>query len=164
MSLKIKLQNLEIERLCKLYAIEGLSLQDEDALYEAILAQIDVKYIKLVESIMFDEIKSLDAINKIAKDENVPEKVITALLRIINTRLIKEPISNKENLQKKLDDSYGEAAAKRTNQLKNNLLKWESITKITDKKSTDKINYDKDIEHLHNSFEYLILKVFSFNS
>ena len=147
-SLRNKLENLEIERLCKLYAIEGLSDSDKDKLYRSILAQVDVKYAKSIENLMYEPIDNLDIIDKIAKDENIPEKTMTALLRIINTKLIRENIQNKEDLQEELDKKYGKTAAIATKQLKNDLLKWDSIEKLS----------DKDIEVLHNPFEFLKIK------
>ena len=52
-SLLTKIENLEIERLCKLYAIEGLSEQEKVELYEAILKSIDYRKEKIIRQICY---------------------------------------------------------------------------------------------------------------
>ena len=126
-SMRNKIQNLEIERLCKIYAIEDLSKDDQKLLFQSILKGTKNKYEDSIKRILFGKINNLKDIEKIVEDKEVPEKIKTALLRVANTRLIKEEIKNKENLQEELDKKYGKKKVEETGKLKYDLLKWDTI-------------------------------------
>ena len=85
-SLRTKIENLEIERLCILNAIEGITFEEKIYLFNAIFKMMDYKDQKAIRDIMFGKLENLDNIRKIIKQESVPEKAKTALLRITKTR------------------------------------------------------------------------------
>lgn len=148
-SLKIKLENLEIERLCKLYAIEGLSKQEKFELFEAIIKSMDFKEEQTVKELCFEKIDNLEKVHKIMSNDQVPEKTKTGLLRIVKTRLLhQEQTEQNIELQKELDNSYGKGAVKRTGKLKDNLLRWETIEKLT----------GSGIQKIYTPLEYLKVK------
>ena len=148
-SLLTKIENLEIERLCKLYAIEGLSEKEKGELYQAILKSVNYEKEEIIKQICYGEIKDIEFLSTIMENDEVPEKTKTGLLRIIKTRLLEqEQTKHNKMLQKELDEKYGTAAAERTGKLKYNLLKWETIENLT----------QADIEKIHNPFEYLKVK------
>ena len=148
-SLLTKIENLEIERLCKLYAIKGLSEKEKGELYQAILKSIDYEKEEIIRQICYGEIENLEFFRTIMENDQVPEKTKTGLLRIVKTRLLaQEQTKHNKMLQKELDEKYGTAAAERTGELKYNLLKWETIENLT----------QADIEKIHNPFEYLKVK------
>lgn len=149
-SLRKKVENLEIERLCKLYSIEGLSKEDELELFSMILKRTRGKFKNEIKTIAIKEIKDLKPIDQIVKNEEIEEKIKTALLRIVKTRIERESFFNKEKLLEELENKYGQTAAKNTNQLANNLLHWESIEKCKQN--------EESIKKLHNPFEYLKVK------
>lgn len=139
-SLKNKIEKLEIERLCKLYAIDEISKEEKQSLHELILNKINIAKRDVANTIISEQLKTLDDVDIIIQDKEISEHIKTALLRIVNTNLQKE---NNKELQKQLDKKYGELAAKDTGELKNNLLRWDKIEKINDK------------EILHYPFECL---------
>ena len=143
-SLRNKIEKLEIERLCKLYAIGEITKDQKKNLYNLILNKIKITKKDLVIKLILEDIKSLKDIDKIMK-EDIEEHIKTALLRIVNTKLEKE---NKKELQLEIDRKYGETAAIETKQLKNNLLHWEAIENIN----------EEEIKKLHSPFEYLCVK------
>ena len=148
-SLLTKIENLEIERLCKLYAIEGLSEKEKEELYKAILKSIDDKKEEIIGQICYGKIENIEFLSEIIENDQVPEKTKTGLLRIVKTRLLEqEQTEHNIMLQKELDEKYGKIATERTGKLKHNLLKWETIENIT----------QSDIEKIHNPFEYLKVK------
>lgn len=149
-SLKNKIENLEIERLCKLYAIEGLTQEEKVELFSMILERTRGKLKNEIKTIAIGEIKDLKQIDKIVKSRELEDKIKTALLRIARARIEKENAQNKEDLLKELERKYGETAAKETNQLKNNLLHWETIEKCKEDKTS--------LEELHQPFTYLTVK------
>lgn len=150
-SLKKKIENLEIERLCKLYVIEGLTEGEKIELFSMILKNTQGRKKAEIKVVALKEIQDLKAIEKIIEDEEIEEKTKTALLRIIKTRIEEQNRPNKQELLEELEYRYGETAAIRTNKLANNLLKWDSIEKEC---KNDEASLDK----LHEPFEYLTTK------
>ena len=141
-SLRNKIENLEIERLCKLYAIEGLTQEEKVELFSMILKRTRGKLKNEIKTIAIGEIKDLKQIDKIV--------IKTALLRMARTKIEKGNAQNKEELLKELERKYGETAAKETNQLKNNLLHWETIEKCKEDATS--------LKELHQPFTYLKVK------
>ena len=144
-SLKNKIEKLEIERLCKLNAIGEIKNQEIRNLYNLVLNKLDNVDKSIIKKILIGEIKTLQELDQIMKMEQVESHTKTALLRIVNTRLIKE---DKKDLQIELDEKYGKKAAEKTKQLKNNLLHWECIENLN----------DETIKKLHSPEEYLQVK------
>ena len=147
-SIRIKIEDLEIERLCKLYAIEGISEAEKEKLYQAILKSTKNTQKDKIENIIFGEIKNLNDINSIVNIEEIPEKSKTALLRILKVRLRTENIKERYNLENELDEKYGEKKVLKTGMLKDDLIRWSSIEKITPLKK----------RNLHNPLEFLKIK------
>ena len=149
-SLRCKIENLEIERLCKIYAKEGLSQEEQVELYNDILKSMNGEEEENTYKICFEPLKNLKSIDAIMKNEDIPEKTKTALLRIVKIRLLEqEKTLAREILLLKLDKKYGKGAAERTRQLKNDILRWDSI---------ERINSEEKIKKLHNPEEFLKVK------
>lgn len=147
-SLKNKIKKLEIERLCKLYAIEGISEEEKESLYNLILDSVKNTKQEAIRRIFSKEIKNLKEIDKIVQDKEIDDHIKTALLRVTKIRLQNENVENSEEFQEILEKKYGETAARETNQLKNNLLHWELIENMN----------EEEINKLHCPFEYLKAK------
>lgn len=144
-SVKNKIEKLEMERLCKLYAIGEISDKEILNLYILILNKERKIKINELKNIFNGEIENLKEIDRIMQEEEIEEHTKTAILRIANTRFIQ---GNREDLQTELDEKYGEAAAEKTKQLKDNLLHWECIKNIN----------DETRKKLHSPHEYLKVK------
>lgn len=146
-SLRGKLEKLEIERLCKLFAVGKISEEEYNNLYLLIKEKVDNQSQEALQKICFDEITSLDNLDQIMSKEDIIEDIKTAILRISNTKL-----KNTCNvtLENELDEKYGRGAVARTRQLKDDILRWESIEKIE--------NDEEEIEKLSNPMEYLRAK------
>ena len=99
MSMRIKIQNMEIERLCKLYAIEGITDNQKTDLCKQIIESMHGKEKEKVIKILFGKIENLNDIDSIISIKEIPEKTKTALLRILKVRLRKENIENREYLE-----------------------------------------------------------------
>lgn len=148
LSIKTKIENLEIERLCKLYAIEGIDKEEKKELYELILKTTNNKEKDKIEEILFGPINNLNNINRIMKQEEIPEKTKTALLRIAKIKLQSEQSIDNEKLQEELDKNYGVKKVEQTKQYKDDLLKWKDIEQIT----------PNTINKIHRPLEYLKIK------
>lgn len=148
-SMKTKIENLEIERLCKLFAIEGISREEQEELYTIIKKRGRIKE-EEINQICNKDIKDLTAIEEIVKEEQIDDNIKTALLRITKTKIERGELPNKEELLKEIEENYGETAAKRTKQAADNLLHWECIEKSREDRES--------LEKLHCPFEYLRIK------
>jgi len=148
MSMRIKIHNMEIERLCKLYAIEGITDNQKTELCKQIIDSMQGKEKEKVIKILFGEIENLNDIDSIISTKEIPEKSKTALLRILKVRLRKENIENREFLENELDEKYGEKKVIKTGMLKDDLIRWSSIDQITPVKR----------KNLNNPSEYLKIK------
>lgn len=144
-SLKNKIEKLEIERLCKLYAIGEISKEEKQSLYSLIINKVKKAKTDVAYRIILEEIENLKDIDTIMQEKEIDEHIKTALLRVAMAKL---KIENKKELQFEIDRKYGEIAAKETGQLKNNLLKWDYI---------ENMNEDTK-KKLHYPFEYLRVK------
>lgn len=146
-SLKGKLEKLEIERLCKLFAIGKISEEEYNNLYLLIKEKVDERSQDMLSKICFEKITDLDRIDQIMSKEDIIEDIKTAILRISNTKFKN---ANNVVLEKELDNKYGRGAVARTKQLKDDILRWESIEKIE--------NDEEEIKKLSNPMEYLRAK------
>ncbi len=148
-SLQDKIKKLEIERLCKLYAIEGMTEKEKENLCEIIKSTIeDMKKQGMVDKIFFGQLRNLKTLESLLKDNDIAQCTKTALLRITKTRLQRESRKNKEDLEEQIEEKYGQTAARKSQNLDDNLLHWECIENIE----------QKDLDKLHNPFEYLRVK------
>lgn len=147
-SLKGKIRKLELERLCKLYALDGLDKEDKKRLYalltDRIRKELEVDLYKsrdIINSTLLSKIVDNNKIENLMK-EPISDGTRTAFLRIWKARLIHEEIENKEELIRKLEEKYGPNAKEKENE---NLLHWEFIEGL------DK----EEIEKIHKPLEYL---------
>ncbi len=147
-SIRNKIIKLEIERLCKLYAIEGISQEEKENLYQLVIDSIEQEMQGEVKQLLDAEIKDLNSLDRIMQEKEIPDHIKTAILRIIKTRIERENVENRQELETQIEEKYGETAAKKSKQLKDNLLHWECIEEIK-KQGTEK---------LHCPFEYLNFK------
>lgn len=144
-SIKNKIEKLEIERLCKLYAIGEITIEELQQLYKLTIEGTKKVKKGILKNLFIGDIEDLSNLDKIVESEDIEEHIKTAILRIVNTRLLKQ---NKQDLKQELNIKYGEGAVKRTNQLKDNLLRWECIENLNEETK----------EKLHKPHEYLKVK------
>ncbi len=147
-SLQDKIKKLEIERLCKLYAIEGISPKEQKTLCELVQENMKKEKQRLVEKLFFAPLENLEDLETCMQDEEIMDTMKTALLRVTKTRLQRENVQNKEPLLEKIEKNYGQTAVKITGQQKDNLLHWECIENLEEETKNK----------LHNPFEYLRVK------
>lgn len=162
-SIKNKLKNLEIERLCKLYAVDEISNDEKEFLKRALFELIknskeDINEIfikQIIESIFEDEIKGLDTIRYIV-NQSISEKAKTALLRITKARLQQENLDNSQQLQEKLGQIsiMHETCPVTGKKIFYDILKWKDIAEINPQMP----DFEEKMRKLHNPKEYLILK------
>ena len=101
-SMKIKIENLEIERLSKLYVLGDIDREDLKDLYSRISKKTNNTYNEEIKRILTKKINNLDDINKIMQDDTVSGKIKTALLRIANAKLIKIPSEENKKIQEEI--------------------------------------------------------------
>ncbi len=147
-SIKNKIIKLEIERLCKLYAIEGISNEEREILYQLVIVSIEPKMQEVVKKLLITKIKDIKLLDGIMKEKEISDDIKTAILRIVKTNIKKENVENSQGLETQIEEKYGATAAKKSKQLKDNLLHWECIEEIE----------KQGIEKLHCPFEYLKFK------
>ena len=155
-SIHEKSKSRELERLSKLYIIEGLENDEIEELYEIIKNRIQEK-----EQINEDEI--LDNVNTLLKQdieeldievflnnimvEQISDNTKKALLRILKSKIEKSNIKGKKQILKSLDERYGKKAAEKSGKPEDNKIQYESI---------EEIKKDKDrIQLLHDKIGYL---------
>ncbi len=158
-SIRGKIRRLELERLAKLYAIEGISKRQQQSflsITQKLLREDKVENPKKIEqkikSLLYDSIETLD-IQEITKALIIPEineHSQTAFLRILQTRIEQSNRKDKEEILKKLETQYGEEAAIRGNNPELNKLRSENLEEIR--------HNPAEIERLHKPEEYLKAK------
>lgn len=162
-SVKEKLEKMEIERLCKKYAIDDLSKDEANQLYSLIAGKAEKEHInKKIKRIMLEKVDNLKLVDSVMQEKNLNGIVKTAIARIARIKVEKEetdPIK-KQQLIDRLEVNYGDIAAKKTG---NFIMLWGSVQKAIDaKRRMDEKNpTDEDIELLEkiaDPEEYLKLK------
>lgn len=148
-SMRTKIENLEIERLCKLFAIEGITKEEQKELVTLIEKRIKGNA-QQIEEISNGKIEDLEIIHKLMEEEEIDDNIKTALIRIIKTRIEREEVPNKQELLEEIEETYGQTAAQKAKQAKRNILHWECIEMCKQDQES--------LEKLHNSFEYLRIK------
>ncbi|MFR2534504.1 MAG: hypothetical protein ACLTEH_03420 [Clostridia bacterium] len=153
---KGKIKRLEIERLAKLYAIEGISLEEEQEFIQIIRElskQDEVEdIVENVEDLLQRDMEQID-IQKIV--ENIVQHKMnahskTALLRILKTRIENSNLENKQEWLENLETEYGENAAIKYDDPERNLLRTENMEEIKQN--------PEEIARIHNPEEYLKVK------
>ena len=152
-SLKGKIERLEIERLCTIYEIDDISKEDKETLYMLLTKKTDkIELFPKLRDIIFGKLQGLKLVEDIMKEKNLSENVKRAVLRITKTRLEKEEQdeTKRNKLINKMDEKYGEEAARRTGRLEKNIAHFENIEKAR--------NNPEILERLYKPQEYLKVK------
>lgn len=149
-SIKDKIEKLEIERLCKLFAIEGITKEEYENLYNLVTERVEDKYKTLIYHIFYGKIDNLFTLHKLMKQTEISDNMKTAMLRVTNTRLEIENVKKKEKMQEVIFYRYGAEAVRTSGQLKDNLLHWECIELAKKDPSI--------LTKLHNPYCYLKVK------
>ena len=157
-SLKGKIDKLEIERLCKLYAIEGINLEEKQRLCNLIISKIDQnseidrsqKIQEGINNIFYGEINSFEQIQDLVKEKQLSDNMKTACLRVAKIRLQNGELKRNEEIINSIEEQYGKEAAIREKKAEKNLLHWECVEKMQEDKAIQ--------EKLHKPMEYLKAK------
>lgn len=155
-SIHEKSKSRELERLSKLYIIEGLEKDEIEELYEIIKNRIQEKeqinedeILENVSTLLKQGIEELDIevfLNNIMV-EQISDNTKKALLRILKSKIEKSTIKGKKQVLKSLDERYGKKAAENSGKPEDNKIQYESI---------EAIKKDKDrIQLLHDKIGYL---------
>lgn len=157
-SLKGKVDKLEIERLCKLYAIEGINLEEKQRLYNLIVSKIDKnskidkteKIKEAINNLFYGEIKSFEQIQDLVAEKQLNDNMKTACLRVAKIRLQNGELKRNEEIINNIEEQYGQKAVIREKRAEKNLLHWECIERIKEDTNMQ--------EKLHKPMEYLKAK------
>lgn len=152
-SLLGKIKNLQIERLSKLYAIEGISNEEKIELYSLIKERIyenddlDINNtLKIIREIIYGEFNpnSIEDIEETIMVNEISKSTKTALLRILMSKIINsnETYEYKKNIIEYFNCEYGKAAAERSGFEENDIIKYQSIINI--KKDENKVQRLRD--------------------
>lgn len=138
-SLLGKIKNLQIERLSKLYAIEGISDKDKEDFYALIKERINenkkldgTKILSAVKNLIYNEISKIDIkqFEERVMVDGISRSTKTALLRILVSKMENSNLKDKEEKLKILDEKYGKRAAIRTGSTEDDIIKYDSIKNI----------------------------------
>lgn len=138
-SLLGKIKNLQIERLSKLYAIEGISVQDKQCLFSLIQERIyeneeldSTSILDAVKQLLYHDIEEIpiEDFEKKVMVEGISNSTKTALLRILVSKIEKSNLSDKEEKLQVLDEKYGDKAQEKTGLIEKNIIRYDSIRKI----------------------------------
>lgn len=151
-----KIKKLQIERLSKLYAIEGISEKEKLEIYNLLEERIYEKPIenqqeilKSIQNIIYKPVEEIcieEDISNIVIDE-LSTSTKTALLRILVSKIEKSNINNKDEILEMLDRKYGQKAAILSKMPEKDIIRYSSIEDI--RKTKRRINI------LHNEQYYL---------
>lgn len=157
-SLKGKIDKLEIERLCKLYAIEGISSEEKQRLCNLIISKIDQnkkidrteEITEGINKIFYGKIESFEQIQNLVNQIQLSDNMKTACLRVAKIRLQNGELEKNEKIINSIEEQYGKEAAIREKKIEKNLLHWECVEEMQ-----EDINMQ---EKLHKPMEYLKAK------
>lgn len=136
-----KTKNLEIERLSKLYAIEGISQEEKDEFYSLIEERIyenddlDIDdTLNVIREVIYGEFNpdNIDNIEQTIMVGGISRSTKTALLRILMSKIINsdETYEYKKHIIKYFNCEYGKTAAERSGLEENDIIKYQSIINI----------------------------------
>lgn len=158
-SIRGKIRRLELERLAKLYAIEGISKRQQQSflsITQKLLREDKVENPKkmgqMVKNLLYEPIENIDISNltQTLITPEINEHSQTAFLRILKTRIEQSNRKDKEEVLRQLEKEYGEEAAIREKNPEANKLRSENLEEIK--------NNPAEIERLHKPKEYLKAK------
>lgn len=138
-SIKEKSKNKEIERLTKLYMVEGISKEDEKELYSLLESRVyerkDIDAKSILEQVnkLFNE--QMEKINveefiDIAINPKLSKSTKRSILRVLIGKLQKSNLENKKEKIKYIDDLYGTEASKRLSDPEKDIISYKSIEEI----------------------------------
>ncbi|MCI8361555.1 MAG: hypothetical protein HFJ41_00035 [Clostridia bacterium] len=148
-----KIKNLEIERLSKLYAVEGISDEEKDEFYSLIEERIhendelDIKdTLNVIRKIIYAKFNpnSIHDIEETIMVDGISKSTKTALLRILMSKIINsdETYEYKKDIIKYFNCEYGKIAAERSGLEENDIIRYQSIINI--RKDQSKIQRLRD--------------------
>lgn len=148
-----KIKNLEIERLSKLYAVEGISDEEKDEFYSLIEERIyenddlDINdTLNAIKEIIYAEFNpdNIHNIEETIMVDGISKSTKTALLRILMSKIINsdESYEYKKDIIKYFNCEYGKTAAKRSGLEENDIIRYQSIINI--RKDKQKIERLRD--------------------
>lgn len=135
-SLLGKIKNLQIERLSKLYALEGIEDKDKQKLYKLIKERIyeneelNIIYtLAPIKSLLYGEIEKLNIkeFEERIMVDGISNSTKTALLRILVGRIENSNILEKEKILQELDEKYGEKAVAKSGIIEDDIIRYSSI-------------------------------------
>lgn len=151
-SIHEKSKSRELERLSKLYIIEGLENSEIEELYEIIKDRIKEKeqineneILENVRILLECDIESLDIekfLNNIMT-EKISNNTKKALLRILKSKIEKSNIQGKKKVLKSLDEKCGKKAAEKSGRPEDNKIQYESIEEIKKDENRIRLLHDK---------------------
>lgn len=148
-SLLGKIKNLQIERLSKLYNLEGISEKDKNELYKLLEERIyeskkldSEKSLNSIKEILYKNIEdvNVDDIEKNIMIEGISKSTKTALLRILVGKLEKSNLEDKNEKIEKLDEKYGKKAFEKTGLVEDDIIGYKSIINLrTDERTKERL-------------------------
>lgn len=155
-SIHEKSKSRELERLSKLYILEGLQEDEIEELYEIIKGRIQEKeqineneILNNIRDLLQKDIQELEIktfLDNIMVDQ-ISDNTKKALLRILKAKIEKSDMKDKKKILNELDEKYGKKAAEKSGKTEDNKIQYESV---------DAIKKDKDrIQLLHDKIGYL---------
>lgn len=151
-SIHEKSKSREIERLSKLYAIEGIEKEEIDELFELIKDRIREKeqvneeeILGNVKSLLEQEIQNIDIkafLNNIMVGQ-ISDNTKKALLRILRSKIENGNLENKKQILNKLDEKYGKKAALKSGNPEDDKIQYDSVEKIKKDKERRNLLHDK---------------------
>ena len=154
-----KINRLEIERLAKLYAIEGINEEQKKEFIQIIkelTREDEIEEGKKIGGAIIQLLKEdIEKLNILEMEENITQHKMnahskTALLRILKTRIEKSNIEDKEQILRELEEKYGEKAAIEQDDPEKDILRSENIELIK--------NNPEELARIHDPEEYLKAK------
>ena len=155
-SIKEKSKNKEIERLTKLYMVEGISKEDEEELYSLLESRVYERKDIDVESIL-NNVKKLftedmENINvedfvKTVINPKLSKSTKRSILRVLIGKIEKSNLETKKEKIKYIDDLYGKGAKERLSDPEADIISYSSIEEI--------LNDDNKRKMLHEEVDYL---------
>lgn len=151
-SIHEKSKSRELERLSKLYIIEGLKSDEIEELYKIIKIRIQEKEqinedeilsnIKILLKQNIEELDIEEFLNNIMVDK-ISDNTKKALLRILKSKIEKSNIKGKRQILNSLDERCGKKAAEKSGNPEDNKIQYESIEAIRKDKDRIQLLYDK---------------------
>lgn len=149
-----KIKKLQIERLSKLYAIEGISDKEKQELYSLIEEKVckntneDITgTLQTIKNLIQDETEDINEqeFERNIMEKEISESIKTALLRILVTKIKRSNLPDKEIRLEILSKKYGKNASLITGSKEKDIIKYSSIINIQkDRQRLERLRSSKD--------------------